>query len=116
LIVDAYAVQHPGGAERAAVQLVGLCLMTLCLFVEHDVDPARGPALHKQMMAAPPDFRFLEPPVVPGPLTVADVLAAEGTRAFHLMAWSWARQMWAAWSAHHAVIRSWNAHSLPNLR
>lgn len=48
-IVDAYAAQHAGGTSRREIQTVALCLMTLCLFCEDDVDPADGPKLHKQM-------------------------------------------------------------------
>jgi len=39
LVVDAYAAQHPDGAEPRAVQSVAIHLMTLYLF-ERDVDPA----------------------------------------------------------------------------
>lgn len=44
LVVDAYAAQHAGGTSRRQVQTVALCLMTLCLVFENDVDPpkARG--------------------------------------------------------------------------
>jgi Family of unknown function (DUF5946) len=31
LVVDSYAVQHPGGDDRRAIQSVGIHLMTLCL-------------------------------------------------------------------------------------
>lgn len=46
LTVDAYAVQHPGGADRRAIQSVGLHLMTLCMVLEEGADPRNGPRLH----------------------------------------------------------------------
>jgi hypothetical protein len=42
LTVDAYAAQHPGVAERRAIQSVGLHLMTLCMVIEDGAD-TRGP-------------------------------------------------------------------------
>ena len=55
VVVDAYAAQHAGSTSRRAVQNVALCLMTLCLVVVEDgIDPADGPALHKQIVAARP--------------------------------------------------------------
>ena len=62
VVVDAYAAQHAGSTSRRAVQNVALCLMTLCLVVQDGIDPADGPALHKQMVAARPDFTWLAPP------------------------------------------------------
>jgi len=50
MLVDAYAAQHAGGTSRGQVQTVALCLMTLCLFIENEIDPAQGPRLHKQMV------------------------------------------------------------------
>lgn len=47
LSIDAYAVQHPGGASRQAVQSVGVHLARLCLFLERGLgsasDPIEGP-------------------------------------------------------------------------
>jgi hypothetical protein len=40
LVVDTYAVQHPGGDDPRAVRSVGIHLMRLCLFLERGVDPA----------------------------------------------------------------------------
>jgi hypothetical protein len=37
LTVDVYAVQHPGGDERRAIQSVALHLMALCLVLEREV-------------------------------------------------------------------------------
>lgn len=108
LIVDAYAGQHAGGTSRREVQTVALCLMTLCVFIEHDVDPAAGPRLHTQMVLNRPPFRWLQPPPQRHLLTVADVLAAADADEHRRLVRRWARQIWEAWAPHHETIRHWN--------
>ena len=112
LVVDAYAAQHAGGTSRREVQAVALCLMTLCLVIEHGVDPGEGPALHKRMVAHRPGFTWLAPPPQHDLMTVADVLAARDADEHRRLVTEWARQVWLAWSAHHATIRAWNDHAL----
>ncbi len=73
LTVDAYAVQHPGVAERRAIQSVGLHLMILCLILEDGADPREDPKLHRRMVRRP-SFEWLDPPLTQGRMTVADVL------------------------------------------
>ena len=53
LVVDTYAVQHPGGDDPRAVRSVGIHLMRLCLFLERGVDPALGTKLHRRMVDRP---------------------------------------------------------------
>ncbi len=110
--VDAYAAQHAGGSSRREVQMVGLCLVTLCLFCDHGIDPAEGPALHKQMVAHRPDLTPLAPPPQHGLMTVADVLTARDAAEHERLVRQWACQVWQAWSPHHATIREWNAQAL----
>jgi len=111
-VVDAYAGQHAGGISRREVQSVGLCLMTLCLFVEDGVDPAQGPALHKQTVARRPDFDRLAPPDQRGLLTVVAVLSAHDTKKHRRLVRKWDRQVWQSWTPHHATIRAWNTQAL----
>ncbi len=106
LAVDAYAVQHPAPHGRVADQSLGLHLMTLYLFVEKAVDPARGPALHKQMVARRPAFHPLDPPTNRGSVTVAAVPAGSEP-SFATTLHKWAREAWTAWSPHHDVVRRW---------
>jgi hypothetical protein len=108
LTVDAYAVQHPGKPERRAIQSVGIHLATLSLVLEHGADPREGPKLHRRLVRRP-ELTWLEPPRPNGTLTVADVLAADDHRA---AVRAWARDVWDAWSAHHATVESWLAHAL----
>ena len=111
IVVDAYAAQHAGGTSRREVQAVALCLMTLCLFIEHDVDPVQGPALHKRMVARRPDFTWLTPPAQHSLMTVADVLTAQDADQHCRLVGKWGNQVWRAWAPHHATIRAWNAHA-----
>jgi hypothetical protein len=106
LLVDSYAVQHPGVETRQAVQSVCLHLMTLCLFIERGADPADGPLLHKQMLERPA-FRWLDPPLDRGDVTVAQVRAASDTAGHIAAAEAWARSAWEAWARHHETIRGW---------
>ncbi len=106
LTVDAYAVQHPGGGERRAVQSVGLHLMTLCAVIERGADPARGPALHKRIVGRP-TFRRLDPPSFEGRIRAADVLAAEDAPAHLALVRDWAEDAWRAWEPHHGQVRAW---------
>ena len=102
--VDAWAVQHPAPPSRVSDQSLALHLMTLHLFLEEGVDPARGPALHQSMMIGRHRYPWLPPPPDRGVLTVADVFPVDRHRLE-----AWARAAWLAWSPHHATVLTWVA-------
>ena len=104
LVVDAYAAQHPGEGERRQVQSVGLHLMTLCLFLEHDVDPAQGPELHRRMIRWPEFSRL-----VPGPatLTVLHVPVEAPVPVARAASYEWGRAVWGQYVADHETVRGW---------
>ena len=106
LTVDTYAVQHPGRRERRSIQSVGLHLMTLGLVVEQGVDPAMGPAIHRRTVRRV-DFEWLEPPSFDGCLTVLHPLAATRPDDHRAAVEAWGRDVWDAWSRHHATVRVW---------
>jgi hypothetical protein len=106
LVVDAYAVQHPGGDDPRAVQSVGIHLMTLCLFVEDGVDPSLGTTLHKRMVERPV-FQWLHPPRGAGSLTVLDVPVEGDPAVARQQALLWAVSAWRAWQVHHDTVRRW---------
>jgi hypothetical protein len=108
LVVDCYAVQHPGSPGRQAAQSVAIHLMTLCLCVEHGRDPGDGPRLHKAMVERPV-FTWLEPPPSRGSFTIRDVAQAPTREQYESIVWRWARDVWQVWSAHHDTVRSWLA-------
>lgn len=106
LVVDAYAVQHPDGADPRAVQSVGIHLMTLCLFLERSTDPSVGARLHRRMVDRPV-FHRLEPPPSRGRLTMLDVPLAADPSTARAATYAWAEQAWAAWEPHHQTVRAW---------
>ncbi len=110
LLVDAYAVQHPGAGgpdpDPRAVQSVALHLMTLCLFLEHGVDPALGTQLHKAMVQRP-SLHPLPAPTSPGTLTVTSVPLDADVAAARDAAYAWARSTWDAWRDNHEVVEGW---------
>ena len=108
LVVDAYAVQHPGQTrdDPRAVQSVAIHLMTLCLFLERGADPALGTRLHKHMVDRPV-FHWLDPPSTRGQLTVADVATGPDAAAARSLTYAWAADAWAAWGSHHKTVRRW---------
>ena len=105
LVVDSYAAQHPGAGDRRQVQSVGLHLMTLCLFLEHDADPARGPQLHRRMVGRP-EFRPLQRSG-PGEVTVADMPSGGPLQAARRAAFEWAAAVWATYEPEHSTVHQW---------
>jgi uncharacterized protein DUF5946 len=106
LVVDSYAVQHPDGADRRAIQSVGIHLMTLCLFIERGTDPALGTSLHRRMIDRPA-FHQLEPPTSRGHLTLLAVPVDGDPSRARVAAYAWAEDVWTAWSSHHQTVRAW---------
>ena len=110
LTVDAYAAQHPGSTDRQSIQSVGLHLIRLCMFLEHDL---RAKSANDAMLEAAKgkhSFVFLEAPQNLGSITVADVYRAKSAEEHKVIVKEWARTTWEAWSVHHDLIREW----LPN--
>jgi hypothetical protein len=110
LVVDAYAVQHPDGADPRAIRSVGIHLMTLCLFIERGVDPALGTRLHRRMVEMPV-FDRLAAPADRGSVTVVDMPVTGSAYAARDAAYAWASSAWSAWSPHHETVRRWLAES-----
>jgi hypothetical protein len=113
LVVDAYAVQHPGSPnlrlDPRVTQSVGIHLMTLCLFLEYGLDPVVGPDLHRRMVRRPV-FGALSPPASRvGQRTCADVPLAGSAEQARAAVCLWAREVWAGWSGQHETVRGWLA-------
>jgi hypothetical protein len=115
LTVDAYAVQHSRGSDRRSIQSLALHLITLCIVLEHGVDPRLGPRLHERL-AEGASFQPLEPPDTTGRMTVADVRGAETAADHERRVDAWARDVWAAWEPHHATVGAWVERLLPEYR
>jgi hypothetical protein len=105
--VDSYAVQHPGGDSRQAIQSVGVHLARLCLFLERGLSPAQANAAMLRIGSTKSSMFKLERPDSLGAITVVDVLAAGDGERHAEMARRWARSAWEAWSDHHEIVRRW---------
>lgn len=107
LSVDSYAVQHPGGDSRQAIQSVGVHLARLCLFLERGLTPAAANAAMLRIGATKARMFKLPRPASLGALTVADVLAAPDEEAHLERVRRWAECAWQAWASHHDTVRRW---------
>lgn len=107
LTVDAYAVQHPGSTDRQSIQSVGLHLVRLCLFLEHDLQPEHADTAMRQAAEQKHRMIWLEPPGSLGAITTADVAKVTSAQEHTEKIRDWARCVWDAWSAHHGQVRAW---------
>jgi uncharacterized protein DUF5946 len=107
LSVDSYAVQHPGGTSRQAVQSVGVHLARLCLFLEHGLSAEDANAAMLRVGKIKADMFQLARPASLGSVTVADVAAADDATRHIETVHQWARAAWLAWSEHHETVRRW---------
>jgi hypothetical protein len=105
LVVDAYAAQHPGDDGPQQIQSVGLHLMTMCLFLEHDTDPALGTSLHRKMIGRPTFTRV--PRSGPGTLSVRHVPVTGRPNAARTATYEWASAVWNSYAGAHATVRRW---------
>ena len=107
LTVDAYAVQHPGAKDRQSIQSVGLHLVRLCQFLEHELTAQHANQSMLEAGIYKHNFTWLEPPKSLGTITAVDVVKASTVEDHKAMVKAWAQNAWEAWSIHHPTIRSW---------
>ena len=103
-VVDAYGAQHvrPSASTiGAAFTLAGLYLAVERAFTGRQVQQ-----MHVLMASRSKQWPCFDPPSDAGPVTVADVLAAEPgpTRDDAIM--RWCASVWTAWSAEHDRVRA----------
>lgn len=107
LVVDSYAVQHPGDGSPQAVQSVGLHLVALHLTLEKGV-PNQAVTRALQLGAGGAvAYRPLAPPASPAWMTVLDVVAATSLQEHEALARAWAASVWEAHAPHHDTVREW---------
>jgi hypothetical protein len=107
LLTDAYAVQHPGVPGRRAIQSVCVHLILLCATVERQWPSSRAVWLRRRALAQPMQWRWLEPPLPVGTLTVAHLAAVSGADERGHRLREWAEDVWAAYRLHHGEVRGW---------
>jgi hypothetical protein len=115
LVSDAYRVQHPGTTEVRAVQSVAVHLMGLCMVLERGEVPQAVHARDHQPVRRTLDLHWLDPPRPNGTLTVQGPLAARGPDEHAVSVEAWARNVWAAWEAHHETVRRWLDRAFPGI-
>lgn len=106
LTVDTYAVQHPGGTSRQAIQSVGLHLARLMFQLEHPLSPNET---NNVMLGLGPHKASLPHLQAPHtyPLTVCDIPLGAPPEHHGAAVRRWAEAAWTAWSPHHDFIRGW---------
>jgi Family of unknown function (DUF5946) len=114
LIVDAYAVQHPGvPTSPQAINSVAVHLMTLHGILERDfkIDqaiwlrqrPGRPSSVERHSR-----FHWLTPPSFTNCLTVADVAMGEIPSERSSIVETWVRDAWKVWSVMHGEqVAAW---------
>jgi hypothetical protein len=107
LTVDAYAVHHPGQPSPQTIRSVAVHLASLYLVLERGWRIDVITPIMKRMADHKSGYFWLEPPGDLGPVTVADIWAAEDADAHGKVAQAWADCAWAAWEAHHDQVRKW---------
>ena len=100
--IDAYALQHAGGAhpdKSVCIHLVGLYLV-----IEKALAPMAAPPI-MQRVAQRKEWPHLEPPTERAVLTVADVVVG-GTQEEHAASVrTWSDAVWRTWAPYHGVAR-----------
>jgi uncharacterized protein DUF5946 len=116
LVVDAYGAQHPGVRQVRSVQSVAVHLMGLCTILERGAHAEpRLIAVRDRRPPAPArlDLHWLEPPRPIGTLDIRGPVEAGGGAEHAVLVEAWARDVWAAWEAHHPTVRDWVDRAAP---
>ena len=108
LLGDAYAAQHPGLPERRAVQSVGVHLVALCAALERGWPRSDMVELRRRAaMSCSQMWRWLEPELPLGTLTVADVVRSPDPAERAPQVWAYVEDVWNAYVDHHDEVRRW---------
>ena len=111
LTVDAYAAQHPGKPERRSTQSVWVHLTGLFLVLEKRLPDDHVRRVMSLITKEAGPLHWLEPPIRFG-CTVGDVIQAPDAAAHAELVRQWADDVWRAWGAHHAAVRSFGENQL----
>jgi hypothetical protein len=109
LVVDAYAISHPGVPGPQATPSVWIHLTTLCFILERGWPVARATWLRGFGADAFDRWPWLARPDAMGEVSAIDVTGAVergDLDAARDLTGRWVFGAWAAWSAHHDEIRA----------
>jgi len=109
LVVDAYAVQHPGVSGPQSTPSVWIHLLTLCFALERGWRVDQAARLRRIAADAFAGWPWLDRPDGMGDVTAVDVWRAlddgDEARAAELVG-RWVDDAWNAWADHHDAVRS----------
>lgn len=109
LLVDAYAITHPGVPGPQATPSVWIHLLTLCFVLERRWPVEQGVRLRRAGADAFRGWPWLTPPASMGDVGAIDLSralqAGDGQRAIELTR-RWVDGAWSAWSVHHPTVRA----------
>jgi hypothetical protein len=113
LLVDAYAVHHPGVPSHQTINSVAIHLMVLHGIFEANFKPSQ--ALWLRMRPGRPSrtakhdrFLWLTPPSFASGLTIADVVNAVTPSQRTAILEQWIQGVWGVWKAPHGTqIAAW---------
>ena len=109
LIVDAYAVTHPGEPGPQSTPSVWTHLLTLCFVLERRWPVDQAVRLRRLCADAFRAWPWLIPPASMGGVTAIDLCQAldarDGSRAIDLTR-RWVDEAWSAWAVHHGSVRT----------
>ncbi len=113
LLVDAYAVHHPGQPSPQTINSVAIHLMVLHGALRRDFKPSQAFWL-RQRPGRPTTqgkhtrFHWLTPPNLLEGLTVSDGVAGQTGLERSRLAEAWIREVWSLWeAAYGAQIEAW---------
>lgn len=121
LLVDAYAVQHPGQPSPQAIQSVAVHLLALyAVFAQglplDQVLWVRQRALREERGRKRDRFVWLMPPPLTGMLTVAEIVQLPMPQERSDAVAAYAQQVWSSWSTRHlpTIARWYTEHVMSN--
>ena len=109
LVVDAYAISHPGVPGPQSTPSVWIHLTTLCFILERGWPVERATPLRRLAADAFDRWPWLARPETMGEITTIDVARAVGRGdpdGARDLTGRLVFGAWAAWSAHHAEVRA----------
>ncbi len=113
LTVAAYCAQHPGTPSPQSIRSVAVHLVGLYLQLECGLYPEKLYAGRQRIASFGKQGKLnltrLEPPALPGEVTVLDVLDATNLIKHAELSRERAKSVWEAWADHHNTVRRWAA-------
>jgi len=94
-------------SDPQARNSVGIHLSRLSLILELGWPIGKANDAMQIITAKKFTFPRLSPPASFGPLTVKNVLEAEGAVEHMAAVQLWAKLVWQAWAEHHLAVRGW---------